>query len=83
LITTEAESTKFLSQFNRPVETSSTQESRPLRAGTDLGVRLAAILPHRVAAHLDTVSVVNQPVEDTIGHRGIANLFVPPGHRQL
>jgi len=27
--------------------------------------------------------VVNQPVEDAISHCRIADLFVPPGYRQL
>lgn len=32
-----------------------------------LSVRLSAILARRIAAHLDAVSVVNQPVEYVIG----------------
>jgi len=31
----------------------------------------------RIAPHFDTVGVVNQPVEDTLGQRAIADLFVP------
>jgi hypothetical protein len=27
--------------------------------------------------------IVNQPVEDAVGHCRIADLFVPAGHRQL
>jgi hypothetical protein len=42
-----------------------------------LCVRLPAILVHRVAAHLNAVGVVDQPVEDAIGQSGIANLFMP------
>ena len=29
------------------------------------------------------MSVVHQPVEDAVGQRGIADLLVPAGHRQL
>ena len=43
-----------------------------------LYVRLPAIL-----AHLDAVGVVNEPVEDAVGQRGIAYLFVPARYRQL
>jgi hypothetical protein len=43
----------------------------------------SAILTHRVATHLNTVSVVNQPVEDAISERGIADLFVPARDRKL
>jgi len=35
------------------------------------------ILAHGITTHLDTVGIMNQPVEDTIGKRGIADLFVP------
>jgi hypothetical protein len=35
------------------------------------------ILAHRVAAHFDATSIMNQPVEDTIGQRRIADPFVP------
>ena len=44
-----------------------------------LPARFAAILSHRIAAHLDAVRVVNQPVEDAVGGGGIADLFVPAG----
>src|SRR6267378_3574971 len=44
---------------------------------------LAAVLSHRISAHLDTVGIVNQPVEDTVSGCGIADLFVPARHRQL
>jgi hypothetical protein len=37
--------------------------------------RLSAIFPHRIAAHLDAVRVVDQPVKDAVGQRGIADLF--------
>lgn len=36
-----------------------------------------------VTAHLDPVGVVYQPVEDTVGKRGVADLFVPARYRQL
>jgi len=35
------------------------------------------ILAHRVAAHLDAMGVVHEPVEDAVGQRGIAYLFAP------
>ena len=35
--------------------------------------RLSAILAHGITAHLDAMCVVDQPVEDSIGERGIAN----------
>jgi len=40
-------------------------------------------LPHGVAAHLDAVRVVDQAVEDTVGHRRVADLFVPARDGQL
>jgi hypothetical protein len=48
-----------------------------------LCVRLPAILTHRIATHLDPVGIVNQPVENAIGHRRVADLLVPAGNRQL
>jgi hypothetical protein len=51
--------------------------------GAILRVQLPAILTHRVPTHLDAMGVMNQPVENTIGHRWIADLFVPAGHGQL
>jgi hypothetical protein len=33
---------------------------------------LPAIFTHRIAAHLDAMGIVNQPVEDGIGHERIA-----------
>src|SRR5271165_1989172 len=49
-----------------------------------LSVRLlSASFAHRIAAHLDPVGIVDQPVEDAIGRGRIADLFVPAGHRQL
>jgi hypothetical protein len=38
---------------------------------------LPAILAHRIAIHLDPMRVVNEAVEDAIGHRRVADLFVP------
>jgi hypothetical protein len=40
-------------------------------------------LAHRIAAHVDAMGVVNQPVEDAVSGGGIADLFVPARHRQL
>jgi hypothetical protein len=42
-----------------------------------------AILTHRIPTHLDTVCIMNQPVENTVGQRRIADLFVPARDRQL
>ena len=36
-----------------------------------------------IASHLHTVGIVNQPVQNAIGHCRIADLFVPTGHGQL
>jgi hypothetical protein len=49
-----------------------------------LCVRLLPAIPaHRIATHLDAVSVVDQPVRDSVGQGRIANLLVPAGHWQL
>ncbi len=48
-----------------------------------LCVRLPAILAHRVAAHLDSMSVMNKPVKNTIGQSWIADLLMPTGDRKL
>ena len=57
--------------------------SRRLCHRAKLNVRFPAILPHRVAAHVDAMGIVNQPVEDTVRSGRIADLFVPARHRQL
>jgi len=44
---------------------------------SELSVRLPVILSHRISAHLDTVGVVNQSVEDTVSGGGIADLLSP------
>lgn len=44
-------------------------------------VRPPTILTHRIAPHLDAMSVVDQSVKDAIRHGWIADLFVPAGHR--
>jgi len=63
----------------QPFSLPSTQ--RPRRA---LARRFsAAFFAHRIAPHLQAMRVVNQPVEDTIGGRGIADLLVPARDRQL
>src|SRR5580700_6652267 len=54
----------------------------PLGIG-QLCVRLPSILTHGIPAHLNAMGVVHQPVEDSVGQRGIAYLFVPPRDRQL
>ena len=33
--------------------------------------------------HLDAMGIMNQPVENAIRQRGIADLFVPPRHGKL
>ena len=43
----------------------------------------AAFLAHRVAAYVDAMGLVNQPVKDAVGCRGVTDLFVPAGHRKL
>ena len=43
-----------------------------------LSARFSAILAHRIGTHLDPTGVVYEPVEDVVGQRGIADLFVPP-----
>lgn len=40
-------------------------------------------LSHRSAGQVDAVRVVDQPVENTVGHCGIANLIVPVSDRHL
>ncbi len=41
----------------------------------------AAFFAHRFSVHLDTVCVVHQAIEDTIGNGWISDLFVPLRHR--
>src|SRR5271170_3841596 len=48
-----------------------------------LCIGLTPVLAHRIAFHLDSMSVVDQAVEDTVRGGGIADLFVPARHRQL
>src|SRR5438874_8938074 len=43
----------------------------------------AALFAHRFTAHLETVGVVDQPVENAVSPGGIADLHMPLGHRQL
>jgi hypothetical protein len=49
---------------------------RQLRAG------LPAIFAHGITSHLNPVGVVDQPVENAVGERGIADLLVPTGNWQ-
>src|SRR5215469_9728341 len=44
---------------------------------------IASLFAHRFAAHLDTVSVVHQAVQDGVSQRGIADLLVPARDWQL
>ena len=45
--------------------------------------RLSSVLAHRMTAHLNTMSVVNQAVQNAISQRGIADLLMPSSVRQL
>jgi len=45
-----------------------------IRVFYGLCVRLPPIFAHRIAAHLDAMVVLDQPVEDAIGQRGIADV---------
>jgi hypothetical protein len=38
-------------------------------------VRFAATISHGVITHFDTMGVVNRPVQNAVGQRGIADLF--------
>ena len=40
-------------------------------------------LAHGISTHLDAVGVVDQPVDDAVGKRGIADLLVPARHGEL
>jgi hypothetical protein len=42
-----------------------------------LSARFPAILAHRISPHLDAMGVIPELIEDAVGQRGIANLFVP------
>ncbi len=54
---------------------------RPRRASAR---RLATtFFPHRFSSHFETVCIMHKPVENAIGYCGIADLLVPPRHRQL
>jgi hypothetical protein len=35
------------------------------------------ILSHRITTHFDAMRIVDQPVQNAVGKRGIADLFVP------
>ena len=51
--------------------------------GRQLAGYAPTLFPHRVPAHLDAVRVVDQAVEDTVGHGRVADLFVPASDGQL
>ena len=44
---------------------------------------LGSCLAHGLAAQLDTMSVVHEPVEDTVGDGGVADLLMPLNDRNL
>ena len=48
-----------------------------------LGIGLTSVFAHRIPAHFNAMGVVHEPVEDAVGHRGIAYLFVAAWNRQL
>ena len=39
-----------------------------------LALRLSMVLAYQIAPHLDGVSIVNKPVQDSVGQRRIADL---------
>ena len=47
--------------------------ARKIEIVSTLRIRLPASLAHGVAAHLDAVRVVHEPVEDAVGERGKAS----------
>ena len=63
------------------------QTARDGRGPRSLAVLLAGFagtfLANRLAAQLDAIGIVNQPVHDAVGNAGIANLFVPVRNRHL
>ena len=48
-----------------------------------LALRLVTGLAHGLAEHFNAMSVVHNAVENAVGERGIADLFVPTRDRQL
>ncbi len=52
-----------------------------LAIACELRARFSAAIAHRISAHLNAVGVVNEPVEDAVGQRGIADLLVPTRDR--
>jgi hypothetical protein len=48
-----------------------------------LSIRLSSVLTHGIATHLDTMGVVNQPVEDAVGYGRIADLFKSNTQRRM
>src|SRR5689334_15735984 len=48
-----------------------------------LSVCLPSVFAHRVSTHFDPMRVVHKSIEDTVGGRWIADLFVPARHRKL
>ena len=46
------------------------------RGSVSATVRLASTLSHGVTTHFDTMGVVNRAVQNAVGQRGIADLFV-------
>jgi len=55
-------------------------QSRVIRK---LRVRFSSILAHGIAPHLNTMRVVDKPVENAIRQRRIADLLMPSRDRQL
>ena len=39
--------------------------------------RFAAILPHGIPTHFDSMGIMNEPIEIAVGQRWITDLFVP------
>lgn len=57
------------------------QQCRNLWRALARRLSTATLLAHRITAHFDAMSIVNETVKDSVGGRGIADLFVPAGNR--
>src|ERR1700730_18641064 len=68
---------------DRTLESRGVYRSRSQMVCLGLSALFSPALTHRIPAHLHTVSVVNQALENAIGQGRITYLFVPPRDRQL
>jgi len=46
-----------------------------------LALRFRGVFAHRLPTQLDAVGAMYDPVENPLGHRGVAYLLMPLGHR--